>query len=94
MNARLQRGGTRCFQVTTVVEAVINDGVKLTYRCQETPSGIPSFEFKYAEIRFEAYYSLINFRKAATDSAPFLWTCDWDGDVEVSQLRLILFYGM
>ena len=40
-----------------------------TYRCQDTPSVIPSFKFKYAEIRLQAYYSL--FRKTATDSARF-----------------------
>ena len=55
--------------------------LSLTYRCQDTPSGIPSFKSKYAEIRLEAYYSLISFRKAATDSVPFLWTCN--GGVEV-----------
>ena len=29
----------------------------LTYRCQNTPSGVLGFMFKYAEIRLEAYYS-------------------------------------
>ena len=53
----------------------------LTYRCQDTPSGIPSFKSKYAEIRLEAYYSLISIRKAATYTAPLLWTCN--GGVEV-----------
>ena len=45
--------------------------VSLTYGYQDTPSGVLSFEFKYAEIRLEAYYSLFSFRKTATDSARF-----------------------
>ena len=43
----------------------------LTYRCQDTPSGVLSFKLKYAEIRLEVYYSLFSFRKTATDSARF-----------------------
>ena len=43
----------------------------LTYRCQDTPSGVLSFKFKYAEIRLEACYSLFSFRNTATDSARF-----------------------
>ena len=43
----------------------------LTYRCQDTPSGVLDFKFKYAEIRLEAYYSLFSFPKTATDSARF-----------------------
>ena len=54
-----------------------------TYRCQDTPSVIPSFKFKYAEIRLGAYYSLISFWKAATDYVPFRWTRGWNGGVEV-----------
>ena len=41
-----------------------------------------SFTFKYAEIRLEASYSLISFRKAAAHCAPFLWTRDWNGGAE------------
>ena len=44
---------------------------QLTYRCQNTFSGVLSFKFKYAEIRLEAYYSLFSFRKTVTDSARF-----------------------
>ena len=42
-----------------------------TYRCRDTPSGLLSFKFEYAEIRLEAYHSLFSFRKTATDSARF-----------------------
>ena len=49
---------------------IIKVHVLLTYRCQDTPSGVLNSKFKYAAIRLDAY-SLFNFRKTATDSARF-----------------------